>query len=156
MNTRNSILIGLLLAITTSNSLAKCESLGSLEWLNHRWASKTDSNISVQSWVRLSDVSFEGIGETIDINSGKVNVSESLRILQMNGEVFYLAKVKQNSFPVVFKSIECSQQVAIFQNTEHDLRQRLEYLRESDSVLKGIVSGQEGRAFDVVYSKHDD
>ncbi|MFT4629678.1 MAG: hypothetical protein ACI8PV_000792 [Dinoroseobacter sp.] len=156
MKTRNSILIGLLLAITTSNSQAKYESLGSLEWLNHRWVSKTDSNISVESWVRVSDESFEGIGETIDINSGKENFSASVRILQMNGQVFYLAKVKQNPLPVAFKSIECSQRVAIFENTEHDFPQRLEYRHESDNVLKVIVSGQEGRAFDVVYSKHDD
>ncbi|MFT5136159.1 MAG: hypothetical protein ACI9XU_001153 [Arenicella sp.] len=156
MNTRNSILIGLLVASITGNSLAKCHSLDTLEWLNHRWVSKTDSNISVESWVRAGDPSFNGVGESIELNSGKLKFSESLRILQMSDEVFYLAKVKENPLPVAFKSIEYSQQVAIFESTEHDFPQRLEYRRQSDSVLKDIVSGQEGRAFDVVYSKHDD
>ena len=156
MKTRNLILIGLLLASFTSNSLAKCESLDSLEWLNHRWVSKAEQNISVETWVKVSDMSFEGVGEVIDANTGKIGFSESLRILQMSGEVFYLAKVNENPFPIAFKLIECSQQVAIFENPEHDFPQRLEYRGQSQSTLKVTVSGQGGRSFDVFYTKQDD
>ena len=156
MITIRRVLIGLLISSFTSNSFAECVSLDTIEWLNHRWISKTAKKLTVESWIRVSDASFEGVGEDIDVSSGNVIFSESLRILEMSGEVFFLAKVKENALPVSFKLIECSQELAIFENSAHDFPQRLEYRRKSENSLKVSLSGQQGRSFDVVYTKQDD
>ena len=156
MKTITQLCIGLLISSVTSNSFAKCASLDTLEWLNHRWISKTEEGLTVESWKRVSDAGFEGVGEVIDVGSGKVVFSESLRILEMSGELFFLAKVKENPLPVSFKVIECSQESAVFENSAHDFPQRLEYRRQSENSLKVSVSGQEGRSFDVFYTRQDD
>ena len=64
-----------------------CESLDTLFWLIGEWASADGS--SGETWSKASASTFEG--------AGQVGTEESLRLVEMSGEVFYLAKVGHNA-----------------------------------------------------------
>ena len=48
-------------------------------------------------------VNIEGAGATRESGSSTVETTETLRLVEMSGEVFYLAKTRQNPLPVAFK-----------------------------------------------------
>jgi hypothetical protein len=133
--------------------VAKCDSLDMLNWINHSWRVESDTSITTESWRSVSDASFEGLGQTTDSQTGEVTFSESLRILQMADEIFFLAKVAENPYPVPFKLIACTDGSAVFSNPGHDFPQRLEYKLEEDKTLRVNVSAKNGRSFDVLYSR---
>ena len=149
-------MIGLLLACFTHSSSAICSSIDSLDWLNHRWVSEGKNKTSVERWEKVSPLSLEGAGETFDVSTGERVFSESLRILEMSGEIFYLAKVKDNPLPVAFRLIECSPNKAVFENQAHDFPQRLEYRIVADSTLRVNVSGSGGRSFEQNFTLQDE
>lgn len=138
------------------DAVAKCDSLDSLSWINDTWSVKSPTNVTTEVWHQVSDASFEGLGQSVDSGTGKVTFSESLRIVLMEAEIFFLAKVAENPFPVAFKLVECADQMAVFSNPNHDFPQRLEYRIETKQTMRVIVSAKGGRSFEVVYSRDQD
>jgi hypothetical protein len=88
--------------------------LNGLEWLLGEWISVQSQTISWDSWQKVSDYTFEGTG-SVQYESAKETVSkESLRIVEMNGKIFYLAKAVHNRYPVALKLTELADILAVF------------------------------------------
>ena len=51
----------------------------------------------------LFEKTMEGWGRVYRTDSGNIEGEETLRLLEMSGEVFFVAKVGGNAFPVPFK-----------------------------------------------------
>jgi hypothetical protein len=66
--------------------------------------------------------------------------SEELRLVEMAGGVYYLAKVEHATLPVAFALTECSADRLVFENTEYDFPRRLEYRHEADGRMVVAVS----------------
>lgn len=102
-----------------------CTTLSQLSWMLGTWQSKPEGNTQ-EIWQRLDEHTYTGMGISRDKN-GNDRVSESLRLLEMRGQVFYLAKVAHNRLPVPFLATHCSGQDVRFENPDHDFPNSLRY-----------------------------
>ncbi len=115
--------------------------LQKLRWLVGTWRRETSKSISTETWRRLSDRTFEGEGVRLSTASGDTAFTESLRIVEMQGETFYLAKVAENPYPVAFKLTSFDSAQAVFENPDHDFPQRITYRHPASDSLTVLVAG---------------
>lgn len=137
--------IFIILLLNTVNVNAQtCSSLNELDWLLGQWQTQNHLPLTTEHWTKLSDSTFEGAGET-------VNSQESLRLVAMSGEIFYLAKVSHNPVPVAFKLIHCINDVFTFKNSQHDFPNTIEYQRISPKAMQVMVSGKSKKSFGIQF-----
>ncbi|MDM7859433.1 DUF6265 family protein [Alteromonas sp. ASW11-36] len=138
------------------NASDSCDSLHQTQWVLGSWVSKSNERTYEESWQKVSDKTFEGFSKITLVN-GKNGGSESLRLVAMGTEVFFIAKVSHNELPIAFKLIFCSAQQLHFQNTNHDFPQSLKYHRTGDNTLSVLVEGdaEQGVKLDFVRSEGD-
>ena len=128
------------------------ETLESLDWLLGSWRSVGERSIVHESWVRVSDTTFEGVGESEPLPSGERKLSETLRLVEMSGDVFYQAYVSHNPRPVSFALTGYSGGAATFENPDHDFPTKIVYRLESLGELVVTVSNEE-RGFTLEFER---
>jgi len=124
-----------------------CHSMNSVSWLLGDWQNKNNERKITESWHQVSPETLEGKGVTYD--NGQVKSSESLRIVEMSEDLYYIAKVKYNSLPVAFKLTSCSNNKLIFENHSHDFPKRIEYAFVDKGNIKVIVSDGKAKEFSI-------
>jgi hypothetical protein len=129
----------------------RCKALSQLQWMLGDWQTRDIKSPITESWNQVSEYSFEGQGQQLDIQ-GEVKSQESLRLLEMQDSIFYLAKVTQNLLPTAFKAVRCNTSSAVFENTQHDFPTRLTY-HLIDSRLSVKVEGLDGKGFTVNFDR---
>jgi hypothetical protein len=129
-----------------------CDSLDSLEWITGEWIAEHGDVITREKWVKVSDRSFEGVGGITRKTSGETS-GETLRLVEMSDEIFFIAKVAQNPLPVAFKLTHCPAGVAVFENAAHDFPKKLEYRLESEASLVVTVSDGADKGFQLHFSR---
>lgn len=132
-----------------------CHSLDSIQWLLGDWTNDDGENIVTESWKRISRLTFEGSGETRSRTSNELKTGESLRLVEMSGDIFYVAKVDHNIRPVAFKLTQCSGTSADFENPDHDFPKKLEYRLNNKNELNVRVSDGKDKRFEINYIRHD-
>lgn len=150
---KNATWIVLLLGLLTVNVRASDPGhrLEDLKWLLGVWVSATERHTATEEWTQVADTVFRGGGYTIDGDTKTLN--ETLLLLEVEGEVFYFAKVAHNPFPVPFKLTQFSEQTAAFENPEHDFPTKLVYQRTTQDSLEVAVSGPDGKGFTVRFQR---
>ena len=128
------------------------ETLASLEWLLGAWTSVGERSIVHESWVRVSDATFEGIGESESLPGGERTSTETLRLVEMSGDIFYQAYVSHNPRPVSFTLTDLSGAAATFENPDHDFPTKIVYRLESPDELTVTVSNEE-RGFSLEFRR---
>lgn len=143
----------LLLLFSSSGAIAseQCKRLSQLDWMLGDWQSRNTKSPIRESWTKVSEQSFEGQGKQLN-SQGKVKSQESLRLLEMQNSIFYLAKVTQNSLPIAFQALHCKQTTAVFENTQHDFPTRLTYHLKGRQ-LSVKVEGPDGKGFTIDFEK---
>jgi len=126
-----------------------CSELDELSWMAGHWETATRSSRVIEQWLRVSNDTAEGLGETYDLETGELKSRETLRLVQMSGEVFYLAKVAHNDAPVAFRLTSCDGDSAVFENPEHDFPTRIAYRLEDEGILVADVRDEDGRGFEL-------
>jgi len=119
------------------------KALSIFDQLTGTWKNNGDKTITTEKWKRISPDTFEGINYVQNKNEDAPIFSESLRILSMKGEVFYLAKVDHNEMPVPFKLVTVSNDKFVFENQNHDFPQRMTYSFYSPDSLSVNARGYE-------------
>lgn len=150
-------LLSLVIVCTIFPSVAQakgCDSLESLAWLVGNWYSESSKLKIKESWIEVSSKSFEGAGETYSIPKKGVVSAETLRLVEMSGEIFYIAKVASNDLPVSFKLTHCTNKTAMFENPQHDFPKRINYELTSENDLSVFVSGENGKGFSINFTKN--
>lgn len=152
----------ILLFLSASVSMASdCKTLDSLRWINGGWVHEDEKKIVAEEWDVVKPLgkdeirTFEGMGEFYSKKDGS-KTEESLRIVEMSGEVFYLAKVSENQFPVPFKLIECSENGAVFSNDKHDFPNLIRYSLSGIGTLDVYVGDSEGKGFNLQFKSQKD
>jgi hypothetical protein len=154
--TQKMLLFTFLAACPSFAAAGACDSLQTVHWLLGDWIADSGEHVTLESWTEVSAGTFEGAGETRSRTTNELVSRESLRLMEMSGELFYLAKVGSNDLPVAFKLTECSGDSAIFENAEHDFPKRLEYrLAGDDKMIVTVTDGKE-RGFKVSFIKRND
>lgn len=143
-----------LLVLAMSSALAEsCNTLDALQDFLGTWQSEGEKTQTTESWVSVSPSSYEGQSLTRYKSNNTLKDGETLRLLEMSGEVFYLAKVTHNALPVAFKLTVCSAGRFVFENRQHDFPKQLEYvLTGKDELLIKVSDGQK-KGFELRFQK---
>jgi len=149
------IFMSLCLVFQSSAQAKNCGTVDSLTWLIGHWHSENSKLKINESWQRISDKTFEGAGSTYSFKKNKTVSAETLRLVEMSGEIFYVAKVASNDLPVAFKLTNCTANTAIFENLQHDFPKKLSYQLINHNNLTVFVSGEKGKAFSIEFTRQD-
>jgi len=133
-----------------------CGTVESLKWLVGDWHSENGTLKINESWQKISAKTFEGYGSTYSIEKNKVVSSETLRLVEMSGEIFYIAKVASNKLPITFKLTSCTANSVIFENSAHDFPQRISYQLKNEQSMIVFVSGEKNKGFSIKFNRADD
>ena len=66
---------------------------------------------------------------------------EALLLLRMGADIFYIARPRQNEFPIGFRLVSQTDIEAVFENATHDFPQRITYRRTSDDGFTATIDG---------------
>lgn len=127
--------------------------LESLAWMLGKWTQPSERGATVETWKKVSDTVFVGKGTVVANGSDAERLVESLMLTEMSGDVFYLAKVNENPLPIAFKLVESSDQLAVFENKEHDFPKRIEYRRQENGDVHVTVGDGKDRSFVIKFKK---
>ncbi|UTA46504.1 DUF6265 family protein [Simiduia sp. 21SJ11W-1] len=145
------MLCGVLLAIALPAFAADgCNFLSGFSVWMGLW--QTEGGKQAERWQRVSPVTLEGAMYGVNAK-GQSGEQESMRILAMGGEIFYLAKVRHNPLPVAFMLTECKANRWVFTNTGHDFPKQISYTFNGTEALDVRVSGLDGKGFSLTFSK---
>ena len=133
------ILLGLIVAVMPSVSSAG--DLDDLEWIFGEWKRESRRGEVYESWQRLSDRTVEGDSWIVSSSDGTKHALESLLLVEMAGEVFYIPKVAENEYPVPFRRTSMEPGRVVFENPNHDFPQKIIYQQDGDDGLKVTIEG---------------
>jgi uncharacterized protein DUF6265 len=131
-------------------------SLAELEWMLGEWQKRSSGTITNETWNKLDNTYFEGYNERISRRTKKILFTETLKLVKIGNEIYYIALVEENDTPISFKLTQIDSAKAVFENPDHDFPQTIQYeLLESGS-LRATVGGVENkkkRSFEIVFKK---
>jgi len=130
---------------------AKCDNLDSVSGLIGEWQTQDAQQSVIEIWRPQADQSLKGTSRTVRFDSATKPFEESLEIVKMSGEIFYLAKTPQNNLPVAFKLVECTDGRLKFENPKHDFPQVIDYQFSPDK-LSVSVSSNTASGFSLNYA----
>ncbi|MGL5891985.1 MAG: DUF6265 family protein [Bacteroidia bacterium] len=133
-----------LLALLLVSGCGTYSSLDDFSWMLGNW-SHTDEKNGVdfhESWSRSGANTFSGTGVAVDFN-GDTLFKETLKLELIDGVPYYVATVPKNPGPVLFRLVESSKQLAIFENKDHDFPQRIRYELDPANKLQVRLDGVE-------------
>jgi len=132
-------LLALIVALPTAVSSAG--GLEDLDWIVGTWKREGRRGEVYESWRRLSDRTVEGDSWIVSSSDGKEHPLESLLLVEMSGEVFYIPKVAENEYPVPFRRTSMEAGRVVFENPTHDFPQTIVYQRDGDDGLTVTILG---------------
>jgi len=147
------IFMSLCLVFQSSAQAKNCGTVDSLTWLIGHWHSENSKLKINESWQRISDKTFEGAGSTYSFKKNKTVSAETLRLVEMSGEVFYIAKVASNNLPVAFKLTNCTANSVSFENSLHDFPKKISYQLNEENHLTVHVTGEKDTGFSIEFSR---
>ncbi|MGD9488659.1 MAG: DUF6265 family protein [Calditrichaceae bacterium] len=119
--------------------------LSGLEWVLGEWGSDNGKSVTRETWKKVSSKTFEGEGFTEKKSTREILNFETLRLAALSNEIFYIADVSHNEFPVAFKLTESNDSLAVFENKTHDFPKKIEYhLINRDSMNVTVSGGDKG------------
>ena len=136
---RRWIVTVLILALAPAASWAG--DLEELDWIIGKWKRESRRGVVHEAWQRLSDRTVEGDSWIVSGSDGKKYPLESLLLVEMAGEVFYIPKVAENEYPVPFRLTSVESGRVVFENPTHDFPQKIIYQRTDHNKLKVTIEG---------------
>lgn len=118
-------------------------SLSQLDWLVGSWLRDNAKSTTIESWQRLSEHTFEGISVRIAKATQDTVFSESLLLAEMGSDIYYLAKVPENAFPIPFKLTSFTKDSVVFENASHDFPQKISYVHKAINEMTVTISGDD-------------
>lgn len=115
--------------------------LSQFSWLEGTWERETKRGFAYERWTPTLDGGLRGEATIEPRDGGAVSATESLLLVEMGGEIFYIAKPRGSAFPVAFKLISYKNNVATFENPTHDYPQRIVYTHNADGSLTVYIEG---------------
>ncbi|MBX2818803.1 MAG: hypothetical protein KTR29_03950 [Rhodothermaceae bacterium] len=143
-----------LLVLTTSTSSAQvCDSMDDFEWMEGEWVAESEKYRTYENWTRVSTKTYEGEGRVVAVATGEERSTESIRLVEMSGEIFMLPKAAHNTFPTPFKLEQCGEGEALFENKTHDFPTQLKYVHVGSDSMHVHVRGSDSKGFVVRFGR---
>lgn len=120
--------------------------LDRLAWIEGAWQRDGRRGVLVETWTRVSANVFEGTGRFVDPESGREATIESLLLVAMGDAVYYVARPRENAYPVPFRMVAFDGTSVTFENPANEFPQRIRYVRGEDgasmtATIEGPSSG---------------
>jgi hypothetical protein len=140
-------------ALLGATPAASQDDLEGLAWLEGEWQRETRRGLSIERWSRLPGGGLVGESVVIPADGGEEFQVEALLLVRMGADIFFVARPRQNEFPIGFRLVAQTDTEAVFENPTHDFPQRITYLRTaSDSFTATIVGpGDDGEPQEVAF-----
>lgn len=135
---------------------ATCDRLDTASWLLGDWLALDAVKAITESWRAAGPDTFEGSGITRSRADDRIIESESLRLVRMAEDVFYVAKVAHNPYPVSFRLVDCPTGRLVFENPLHDFPRKLEYTLLDAGTMTVAVSDGAGKGFTLRFRRQGD
>jgi len=128
-------------------------SISELGWMSGCWKqTRGEGRYTIEEWTKPAGMM---IGTSRSYRDGKMTAYEFLRIIEKEGEIFYVA-IPSGQKETFFKLTSQGAGEAVFENPAHDFPQRLAYKRSGENgLIARAEAKQDGqvRGFDVVYER---
>ncbi len=124
---------------------AKTFEMSDLDWLTGKWERLRNNRSRYEDWRKENDSTF--VAESYALAEGDSTYLEGLRIVERNGEVFYIPTVPdQNEGQAIpFRMLGAFEDRFIFLNPDHDFPQKFVYeKRAPDSLMVKVQGPDEG------------
>lgn len=149
MNISKYLALFCLLFITQNiEAKPKC-TIANINWLNGEWLQQSEKSRISEKWQTVSDLTMEGTGYTQKTGSD-TRQYETMRIVYMSGQLYFLAKVDHNALPVAFAATACGEKSVEFSNPKHDFPNILHYQLKENRLLVD-VKNNEGKGFQLTF-----
>jgi len=126
--------------------MASGAELGDLDWLAGHWTRAREGGLMHESWQPPQNGVMRGNSWMTRDGSDAEIPFESLCLLQLGDDVYFVAHPRENAYPTAFRMIESGESRAVFENTAHDFPQRILYERADDELLAAIEGpGSDGQ-----------
>jgi hypothetical protein len=152
MNGVNWLVVIVLLALPINvfaHSKA-CQTLDQIDWMLGSWVDQDKGSTTSEVWQKASNLTYEGVGTSV--SQGK-QFTETLRIVSMSEQIFFIAKVPGNPLPVAFAGQNCAHNSIKFVNPKHDFPTTIEYQLITTNQLQAKVSGADGKGFSLLFTR---
>jgi hypothetical protein len=146
------LFVFLMSSLWTSASAVETNSLTGFDWLLGEWIADGNGKTTKEIWKKVSANTFEGSALLIDKITGEEKTTETLRLVCMSGEKYYIAKVGHNELPIAFKLVTEDGRTSVFENKSHDFPKRIEYRLVNGDSLNVTVGGGE-KNFTIMFKK---
>jgi len=135
--------LAVLLAVTLlgATSPVPQDDLQGLAWLEGEWQRETRRGLSIERWSRLPDGGLVGESVVIPSDGSESFQVESLLLVRMGTDIFYIARPRQNEFPIGFRLMAQTDTEVVFENPTHDFPQRITYLRTTPDAFTATIVG---------------
>jgi hypothetical protein len=138
-----SILLGSIFLLSACSTNEETE-VNSLKWMLGKWQSSTEEGILYEEWKKVNDSTYSGHAYAIT-PEGDTTFSETAQITKSNGAITYSVTVNEES-TTDFALVD-NQDIAVFENIDHDFPQRIIYQKlAKDSLfakIEGTVDGED-------------
>lgn len=123
----------------TSTAKGLADPIKKVEWLIGTWQKQSTKGTLTECWFQLNDSMFSG--QSFFIISGDTVSSESIRLEQRGGKLFYIPTVadQNDGNPVIFTQTALTDSSMTFENPKHDFPQLISYrLQKPDSLIAEV------------------
>lgn len=138
-----SILLSSIFLLSACSTTEETE-INSLKWMLGKWQSSTEEGILYEEWKKVNDSTYSGHAYAIT-PEGDTTFSETAEITKVNGAITYSVTVNEES-STDFALVD-NQDIAVFENVDHDFPQRIIYQKlAKDSLfarIEGTVDGED-------------
>lgn len=143
-----ALFAAILFAVTNAagQAAAAKADVQSLSWIAGCWVidDKARGRQMTEQWMKPAGGMMVGMARTV--RNGKAVSWEYTRLIEKDGDVFYVAKPSQNTSETLFKLVRSSAAEAVFENPEHDFPQRIIYRLDGKKLNARIEGTNNGRA----------
>jgi len=111
-------------------------------WLQGTWEQQTDDGVFSESWQKVTDSAYHGVG--MFISEGDTLFSERLSIYQSRSVWYYAALVSDQNAgeTIVFELTSSKDSIMVFENRNHDFPQKISYHFISEDSVVAVVEGE--------------
>lgn len=141
MKQANVIFMVFLLFACQSPVSISYSKLSKTSWLLGTWQRQSSKGILTESWQKLNDSTF--IGQSLFVSGDDTLSSESIRLKQQNGKLYYIPTVsgQNDGKAIVFALTSLTDSTVTFENPGHDFPQKIEYwFQKPDSLIAEVSS----------------
>jgi len=152
------LVTGLFLHSSCANKDNQPSKLEKIDWILGYWEMVSPEGKVTESWIRTNDSVYSGIGKYTD-TAGQTLTTEEISIVLRDDKLLYIPLVsnQNDGEPVIFREVDFSDTMVVFENKNHDFPQRIVYVKQGDGKMLAYIEGEmngEPARLEYPYTKH--